>query len=212
MKSYRIPAKTTLYRGFPEVKDRKPDSGNAFHFLTTNPLAAEDYGVVFPLTTDREYKLVALDDASTRESLYQNAPPEIKTILDENYALAGRDSVFANDVALSKYLCTLGKDGYAMRKMPNRDESRSDFHDELMFCDTSKLIVGETTSTDEEIVQIVNRMKDKVNARELRKKRRTKKRSLGEENKTSTTTGMTPKRLFEGGRGKSRCLRQRRRR
>jgi hypothetical protein len=189
---YKIPQGTVLYRGFPEVEGRVPRRGQAFYFLTTHRESAESYGVVFPVTTDRPYHLVALDDAPTRARLYDEAPKYIQRILDDNYSLQGRDSVFAADVKLSKYLCGKGFDGYGLRKMANRDESRADFHDELMFCDTSKMIIGDTSSNDEDIVQIVNRMKDKANARELRQARK----SLKTQKKSPK---LLPTKLFEGG-------------
>lgn len=175
---YLLPQGTTLYRGFPRVHHRKPVRDD-FHFVTTNKEAASKYGVPFPLVTDREYKLVALDHKKTLEFLYASAPPPIQRILDDNYGRGhsgSRDSVFDNDVAFSKYLCSLGHDGYATRKMENRDAGRADFHEELMFCDTSHLHIGETDLTDAQIDHVVFGMKEKEHARQLKKKRESRRK------------------------------------
>lgn len=174
---YIVPKGTTLYRGFPRVRDRKPVRDD-FHFVTTNQEAASKYGVPFPLVTDREYRLLAMDHKETLDLLYESSPPNIKKILHENYGhgqeASSRDSVFDNDVAFSKYLCTLGHDGYATRKMENRDSGRADFHEELMFCDTSHLKIGKTNLTDAQIEQIVLGMSEKKHARDLKKLRKKK--------------------------------------
>jgi len=171
---YIVPKGTTLYRGFPRVRDGKPVRDD-FHFVTTHKEAASKYGVPFPLVTDREYKLVALDHKETLDLLYASAPPPIQRILDENYGHGTiRNSVFDNDVQFSKYLCTLGHDGYATRKMENRDAGRPDFHEELMFCDTSHLQIGETDLTDSQIEQVMLRMREKEHARQLKKSRKRK--------------------------------------
>jgi len=171
---YILQPGTILYRGFPRVKDRKPLLDD-FHFVTTHPDAASKYGVPFPLTTDREYRLLALDHRPTLERLYQKAPRAIQHILDQNYGHNNRrgirDSVFAHDVEFSKYLCTLHLDGYAARKMDNADHGRADFHEELMFCDPSRLNIGKTTYTDEQIEQTMLSMAEKKRARELKMQR-----------------------------------------
>lgn len=176
---YTLPKGTTLYRGFPRVRGRNPVRDD-FHFVTTNQLAASKYGVPFPLVTDREYKLLAMDHEDTLNRLYASAPRPIRHILDTNYGhgtMGSRDSVFDNDVTFSKYLCKLGHDGYATRKMENRDAGRADFHEELMFCDTSQLQIAETDFTDAQIDQVVLRMREKTHARHLKTSRTKKARS-----------------------------------
>jgi len=222
-KFYVIPPGTTLYRGFPRVDQTgrpvKPVLDN-YHFVTTNKEAAKTYGVPFPIVTDRQYKLVALDQLDTRNLLYtSSSSPDIQRILSENYGhtTGFRDSVFKNDVIFSKHLCTLGFDGYATKTMKNRDEGREDFHEELMFCDTSHLQIGETDLTDKEIEQIVWGMEEKKLSRDMKTKRRSKRKKSKSPSPHSphvpSTLGSPQKSGYKtpGGRGRGRHTKTRRR-
>lgn len=199
---YIVPPGTTLYRGFPRVRGRNPVLDD-FHFVTTDKKTASKYGVPFPLVTDREYKLVALDHTETLNLLYAQAPSGIQCILDENYGRGTmRNSVFDNDVKFSKHLCTLGHDGYATRKMDTREKTQPDFHEELMFCDTSHLQIGETDLTDAQIEQVVLRMREKEHARQLKKSR--KRKTSKSPPKLFTTSQAGFKTPGGGGRRKTR--------
>lgn len=107
----------------------------------------EEYGVIFEFVTMREYRLIALDDKQTQTTLYQNAPANIKRILENNYGYHNnlRNSVSEPDRQISEYICSLGYDGYAIHDMKT-DNMGGIFHDELMICDASDLeYVGKVT-------------------------------------------------------------------
>jgi len=197
---YVLPPNTVLYRGFPKVVKKRP-AGDTFYFVTTSEDSAKSYGVVFPVTTRREYRLLAIDHAGTMEALYQNAPLNIKKILDENYGRGKsrrkkRLSVFEKDVTFSKWVCeTQHVDGYATRKMENGDHGRGDFHEEIMICDTSKLHVGDTKESDEKIDQIVSGHKQNEITRQMRENQRNLKRSRRHFDKSKSPQSLA---LFPG--------------
>ena len=79
----------------------------------------DEYGVIFEFVTMREYRLIALDDKQTQTTLYQNAPANIKRILENNYGYHNdlRNSVSGPDREISQYICSLGYDGYGIHDM-----------------------------------------------------------------------------------------------
>jgi len=94
------------------------------------------------------HKLLALDDPDTIATLYKAAPSNIKNILEKNYGYRTgiRDSSAGPDDVLSKYICSLGKQGYSINNMPTDMGGR--FHPEFMICNAAAGVefVGQVTS------------------------------------------------------------------
>lgn len=152
----------TIPMGYPVWKAHKtlnlgntlilePNRPYFFGLKNMNPEYIEsyedEYGVIFEFVTMREYRLISLDDKQTQTTLYQNAPANIKRILENNYGYHNnlRNSVSGPDREISQYICSLGYDGYAIHDMKT-DNMGGIFHDELMICDASDLeYVGKVT-------------------------------------------------------------------
>lgn len=142
-------AHKTLSRG--AILTLRPNRPYFFGLKNMNPEYIEsyenEYGVIFEFVTMRDYRLIALDDKQTQTTLYQDAPENIKQILENNYGFNNnlRNSVSEPDRQISEYICSLGYDGYAIHDMKT-DNMGGIFHDELMICDASDLeYVGKVT-------------------------------------------------------------------
>ena len=153
---YIIPVGYSLWKAHKTLSNGpvitlKPNRPYFFGLKSMNEKYIEDYeteyGIIFEFITTREYKLVALDDKLTQTTLYQNAPENIKHILENNYGYHNniRKSVSEPDREISQYICSLGYDGYGIHDMKT-DNMGGIFHDELMICDASNLeYVGKVT-------------------------------------------------------------------
>lgn len=134
-----------------------------------------EYGVIFEFRTKKEYKLVALDDQGTVNTLYQSAPENIQMILRRNYGYGTgiRYSDSGKDRELSLYICSLGKDGYAVHGMPT--EGGGTFHTELMICKSEGVeYVGQVTD-EMRIEGIIERGKIEQLGKRMEESRRTAK-------------------------------------
>ena len=170
-------ANKILDRG--SVVSLQPNRPYFFGLKNTDPEYIEDYereyGVIFEFVTTRVYKLVALDDNVTQNTLYDSAPENIKVILEDNYGLNTgiRDSVSEPDRIISDYICSLGYDGYAINYMKT-DNIGGTFHPELMICNADGIqYVGKVTP-DSRVESIIERGKlEKLSKqmKETRKKR-----------------------------------------
>ena len=137
----------------------------------------KEYGIVFEFATTREYKLIALDDQATQKYLYDNAPPDIKEILEDNYGYDTgiRDSVGEKDKQLAMYLCQLGLEGYATNKM--KTDFGGEFHIELLICNAKDGIQFSRQITDDKTAEyIIKEAISKKHAQDLKDARRSAKR------------------------------------
>lgn len=136
----------------------------------------EEYGIIFEFITNREYKLLALDNKSTQKHIHEIATPEIQKILKKNYGYDEnndslmRDSSEENDIELSRFLCNNGYHGYAIHNM--NTHLGGVFHDELMICKINDGIkyVGKITEDDRMYTILDNKKRDKI-AEEMKNKR-----------------------------------------
>jgi hypothetical protein len=183
--SYSLPAGSTIYRGdmmiYDKIRRGEPVRfDNNFVFFSVSPEIVEEYGVVLEFRTTRDYVLLALDNHETLGNLYNNAPPNIQTILERNYGYSVssnsmlRYSVSKNDKQLSQYLCNLGYDGYATNTM-STDEG-GQFHKELMICRPESIEFVRQVTTDETQIR---GMEDAVKMRDMGKEMREKRRRKG---------------------------------
>ena len=137
----------------------------------------EEYGIIFEFKTNREYKLLALDNKSTQKHIHEIASPEIQEILKKNYGYIDnvdspkRDSDPTKDAELSIFLCENGYDGYAIHNMKT-DLIGGVFHDELMICKINDGIkyVGKITEDDRMYTILDNKKRDEI-AEEMKNKR-----------------------------------------
>jgi hypothetical protein len=157
----------------------------------------EEYGIIFEFKTNREYKLLALDNKSTQKHIHDIASPEIQKILEKNYGYIDnvdspiRDSDPTKDAELSIFLCENGYDGYAIHNMKT-DLIGGVFHDELMICKINDGIkyVGKITTHDRMHIILDNKKRDEI-AEEMKNKRtQMKTMSLFDET-------IKPKQLFD---------------
>ncbi len=136
-----------------------------------------EYGVIFEFETTRPLKLLALDDKNTQTLLYNNAPPNIKTILNQNYGHINniRNSVSDKDRELSHYLCSIGEQGYAIYSM--QTDFGGTFHTELLICNASNAVkLIKKVTNDIRTVSIIEEEKLKEMGKQLKDKRRKKQK------------------------------------
>jgi hypothetical protein len=151
------------------VKDENPDYIESYE---------KEYGIIFEFITTRPYKLLALDKKETLDKLYQNAPEEIRNILDNNYGYTNglRNSETTSDHVLSEYICrTGGYDGYAIKHMAT--DFDGSFHPEFMFCDISSINYVKKVTTDVRVNEILEREKEKTFSKKLKEERKNKRHS-----------------------------------
>ena len=141
------------------------------------------YGIIFEFVTTREYKLLALDEKSTKEMIYKSSPEVIQHILQHNYGhMTGiRHSESDNDSELSKYLCEKGYDGYGIHDM--KTDFEGTFHDELMICNMDGIHYLGKVTTDDKMLQIIEKTKFDELSKNLKQTR--KKRFLNEDSPVS---------------------------
>jgi len=196
---YVLPEGFSLYRGDNSMTlETTFNNKTTFNnrrplFLGTKSEAVEQYGMVFELKTDKEYKLLALDEANTMKMIYEDAPDYIQTILERNYGYGKkkkiRNSVNDKDVELSNYLCDMGFDGYAITSMET--DFGGSFHEEIMICRPRTL-------------RIIDQITDEIHRDRLMEEERLRK--LGETMKEGRRKGRCPSPLDdldeeEGGGG-----------
>ena len=171
---YILPKKYSLFRGDNEIDlshgpyifDDKP------YFFSTNSEEVEQYGVVFEIKTTQEYKLLALDNEETTETLYTTIKDrEIKKILEQNYGYTTkiRISVSKNDKKLSDYLCSQGYDGYATDQMET--EMGGKFHREIMLCHPQSLDVVKQITSPKEVARLKEESKLRKLGEDMKKSR-----------------------------------------
>ena len=151
---YIIPTGTTLYRGDSNFTDvNHPDllKGD-FKFFTPDAEYADKYGIVFEFKTNKELKLVALDDIS--KDFFTSAPEEIQDILVDNYGYMShkRDSVEEKDYEISKYICQQGYQGYAANTMESKGFD-DDLDAELIICNAEEHLESIKRVTEEHRIQ-----------------------------------------------------------
>ncbi len=133
------------------------------------------YGVIFEYKTKSQIKLLALDDKQTQKNLYNNAPKEIKDILENNYGYYNniRNSVPEPDKTLGRYLCSTGNQGYGIFKM--KTDLGGIFHPELLICNATNFVelVGQITPNNR-IDSIIEASKLDELKKEMEKKRKVK--------------------------------------
>jgi hypothetical protein len=157
----------------------------------------ELYGIIFEFVTTREYKLLALDDKETQNTIYNNntVPKNIKTILTENYGYYDnkRNSVGEKDKKISEYLCGKDYDGYAIQSMET--DFGGEYHPEFMICKIDGVeCVGRITS-DKRVEEILKDVRYKKMTENL-KFNRNRKNRMEEIEEDETYPNPKPKRLF----------------
>lgn len=183
---YKISKNDNIYRADTNEYNNFKSTGEVIlsqkspYFFGLSSETVEQYGIVFEFVAQKDYNLVQLDDVGTAKSLYDSAPPEIKTILTANYGynaktqtIGRRDSVSKKDKQLSTYLCEAGYDGYAILHMET--DFGGDFHAEIMICDTTNISFSRIITTDPKIIasaidknNLVNREKERVGNKKQR--------------------------------------------
>jgi len=134
---YYIPENTILYRGDSNPNFNPHQLFNSALFFGLNNEDVEQYGVVYRYKTILPLQLLALDGPNPQ--FYDNAPANIKTILNEQYGFNDsqrrRNSDNTKDKLLVAYICENGYSGYANDKMNHIDPGRGNFHKEIVICD-----------------------------------------------------------------------------
>lgn len=152
-KYYVIPAGTTIYRGSDSKYSHivHPNPPPFFGFTLTS---VENYGAYKHTYVVKNYlKLLAIMEMDTSSKFYNEAPQNIKNILETNFGYKTKDlryspAAYSNqtDKEVMVYLCDKYKssyDGYAMNGLKNKAEAKTDtigsgtFHAELAVCGDS---------------------------------------------------------------------------
>ena len=177
---------------------------NGFYFFgikKTNPeyieSYEEQYGVIFEFVTTREYKLLALDKKDTQRQIYQSAPPNIKSILKENYGYDNdlRLSEPEPDRILAQYLCRGGYGGYGIKYMATAFSGS--FHPEFMFCNIDGIQCTGRITTDLRVEQILESQRLKTISTQMKAARSENKSSIKGKRLFSSTPSPLGKRLFD---------------
>ena len=185
-KYYNIPVNYPLFKATKTFFDDKrtltlqPNKLYFFGIKDITPSYIEDYeelyGVIFEFKTTKHLRLLALDDPDTMSQLYENAPSNIKIILERNYGyFTGiRDSVPGPDDEFSKYICSLDKQGYSIFNMATDMGGR--FHPEFMICNATNSVelVGQIT-TEPNVNSILRKADITRHAETMKAARRTGK-------------------------------------
>lgn len=160
----------------------------------------KEYGIIFEFVTTRPYKLLALDKKETQDKLYQNAPEEIKLILENNYGYTNglRNSETTSDHKLSEYICKndYGYDGYAIKYM--QTDFKGSFHPEFMFCDISGINYVKKVTTDKRVNEILEGEKEKSFSKKLKEDRKNKRNYQTSDEDSNLEKRPKPKLLFMG--------------
>ena len=146
-------------------------------YLATNLEDAYQYGDVYQITLDKEYKLLNLNDKDTMNVIYDTASRDIKQILEKQYGYKSgkRNSDITRDNEFSKHLSKQNYDGYYLNEMPT-DTGRA--HPEIMICHPTRLTIGEMIKRLSELDRdaIINRREgEQLEAR--RREEKTKRRA-----------------------------------
>jgi hypothetical protein len=184
---------TTMYN---EKQDKIVLNPKGFYFFGVKNMDSsyihnyeELYGVIHEFKTTRQYKLLAMDNADTRKFLYENASKKknesIQKILKNNYGYNSgiRDSESNADTELSKHICELGYDGYAIHDMDTDFEGK--FHDEFMICNIDGIeyveMVSDKTQTKSiiENSEMYKEQERKIQPKKSRKRRDSSKSPVG---------------------------------
>ena len=176
-----------------------PDVPYFFGLKNTDPeyieAYEEEYGVIFEYKTTREYKLLALDKRESKQYVYDMAEDkgrsDIQDIVIKNYGLHTgiRDSVGEKDSELSKFICELGLDGYAIHTM--KTDMGGTFHPELLICNRDGIEEVSVVTKEDSIEGI----KEIGTLRKISKLTRKKKSGVSRR-KGSPSKGSTTRRLF----------------
>lgn len=169
---------TRLYNDYNKPKgtpikgeEQKVDTFLKDHnFFTLFLDEAEIYGVPYQYERKDTLFLLAIDQYTENKAFYDNAPDNIKTILEENYGWTTnkRDSDGSKDQEVADYICSLGLDGYASQPMESVGV-RPNLPSEILLCNSETKIgspVQVTTSkkmkphTDEYDTRIAARRGD----------------------------------------------------
>ena len=209
IKYYKIPIGYKLFKATREVNEKnnritlvnnKPYFFGEYNMDPDYIKSYEElYGIIYKFETEREYKLLALDDYNTIKYIYDNIPdnkPDIKKILRENYGCdeknKNRNSIGENDAELSKYLCNLISkqgnkiyEGYATKTMTT--DFGGTFHPEYMICDVTNIKCNGRITTDSNALVINNKYKEKQVGDELRMNRKKKYYTIYEKNENDET-------------------------
>ena len=170
-----FPRDTVLFRGdivhTIEFHDRPL-------YLATSIEDAYQYGDVYQITLDKEYKLLNLNDKDTMGVIYDTASPDIKQILKKQYGYNSgkRNSDITRDNEFSKYLSKQNYDGYYLNKMPT-DTGHA--HPEIMICHPTRLTVGKMIKrlSDPDREAIIHRRKgEELEARRRERREENAKR------------------------------------
>jgi len=165
---YIIPYGTTLYHGSCNISSPGQIIKGKHIYLSLTEEYAKTYALecktgtpghilkwYLPEKEEKkdDFKLVAIDKPN--QKLYDDAPDEIKVILDENYGFniktkQKRFSVPEKDHELSDYLCEKGYGGYAANKMLGQP-LQSDLDPEIVLCDID-MLNGYTT----QVIEVVS--------------------------------------------------------
>jgi hypothetical protein len=174
---YTIPEGYPLYKASRNSKTPRDFNPKRFYFFGVKnenqeyiESFEEEYGIIFEFKTGRPYKLLAMDKPATRARLYALAPLEIKKILDNNYGHRNgiRDSIGEKDSEFSKYICSIGFDGYAIHTMETPTGGR--FHSEFMICNTTSIKMVKRVTTDKVADEILlnQKLKEHVPKKKVR--------------------------------------------
>lgn len=176
---YIIPKGSKIYRGDNRLKMGEKYWKDIIKRPTFFALNQEDaetsYGVTYEIITNKEYKLLALDNKHTISILLSKINDnKIKKIIELHYGYKGtRNSHLEDDLKLTDHLCELGYEGYATNKMST--DFGGFFHPEIMICYPKDIHPPRQVTDEKKVNQIIDNYKLNRLARETQVNRKPKK-------------------------------------
>jgi hypothetical protein len=214
---YILPQGYKLFRGDNSLYFGEELPGK-MTFFSIGPGEVEQYGMVFEFELQRPYKLLALDHPTTKEILYENAPFEMRNIMENNYGFhtTRRNSVGEKDRRLSAYLCENGFEGYATNEMLNIDDAINDFHVEVVLCDPSHVKMMKQITPEEKRIFKIDEVKLRQHGKEQDERRKRKYKGYipkiriydNEKDYGYHNSSVVSKRLFGGKKRRTRRTRR----
>ena len=167
---YLVAPETVIYRGDSLLYIGEKHLGTLEYFsdLQTSKI----YGLVSAYKATDGLKLLAMDELTNLEKLYNQAPENVREAIESSFGYSDdnkeikRESDYDNDFIVARYVCSQGLDGYAHEAIAS--ETEADFHPELAICNPGdKLELSRRLPySDKEISEKVSQNRLHIYARE----------------------------------------------
>ena len=173
---YIVVPGTNIYRG--SALEYVGEKGLSELEYFSDRHTAEIYGPVTRYQVSEKLLLLAMDDVSNLEQLFDEAPPKVQRAITASFGYktnkprVKRDSDYDMDMEVARYVCSMGLAGYAHEAIPS--DTAKDFHPETALCDPeTKIRLAERVAYPvDQLDEAVRQNRLYVYAREEKKARK----------------------------------------